>query len=367
MKIAVRILIIVLVIAGVGYASYFFISTNQKDIETFETEKPFKATIEKKTVASGKVIPEIEINIKPQINGIVDELFVEEGEKVKTGDKIARIKVIPNETSLNNARGQVKNAEIVLNNAKIEFERSQDLYDKGVISIQEYNTNQLNYSQAKQSVQNAKNNLRIIKEGTVGGNTANTLIVATVSGTVLEIPVEVGDQVISSNNFNEGTTIASIADLSKMIFEGSIDEAEVTKLTIDMPLEIKLAAMDDQKFEAKLKFIAPKGTEENGTVQFKIKGDMQLEEGLYIRAGYSANASMVLGLHENVMSIKEALLQFDEETDEPYVEVEVGDQEFERRDLELGISDGIKVEIESGITMDDKIKVWKKNKAREKK
>ncbi|MCK4562767.1 MAG: HlyD family efflux transporter periplasmic adaptor subunit, partial [Flavobacteriaceae bacterium] len=182
----------------------------------------------------------------------------------------------------------------------------------------------------------------------------------TTSGMILEIPVKEGYQVIQSNNFNAGTTIASIADMSKMIFEGKVDESEVGKLKVGIDIEVGLGAIEDKKFPAKLTFIAPKGTEESGAVQFKIKADVTLDEAYFVRAGYSANADIVLEQKDSVLSIKEALLQFDKKTEKPYVEVKIGDQEFERKDIKLGISDGINVEIDSGLTADDEIKIWNK-------
>ncbi|UXP32413.1 efflux RND transporter periplasmic adaptor subunit [Reichenbachiella agarivorans] len=360
MKKIFKYLVIVIALGGVAFATYFFIQSNSKTVEVFETEKPFKATIQKKSVATGKVVPEQEVEIKPQLSGIVDKLYVKEGEVIKTGDLIAKIKVVPNEASLISAQGRVKNAEIVLRNAQIDFDRNKTLFEKGIIADQAFNTAEFNHSQAIQSLQNAKNDLKIIKEGTAGGGATNTLIRATVPGTILEIPVEEGDQVIESNNFNDGTTIATIADLTKMIFEGKVDEAEVGKLTIGMPLVISLAAVNDKEFDAKLKFVAPKGTEESGTVQFTIEGDVYLDEGFFIRAGYSANASMIIDSRDSVLSIQEVLLQFDKETGDPFVEVETGVQVFERKDLKLGLSDGINVEILSGVTAEDKIKVWNK-------
>ena len=350
-------------ILGLGalWAAAFFIKSNSKSAITYETKKPFTSNIEKKTVATGKVIPEDEIEIKPQISGIIETIYLEEGTQVKAGDLIAVIKVVPNEQSLNQARGRVRNAEIALNNVEIEYKRNKALFDKGVISSQDFNALQLQYDQAVQELDNARADYLIIRRGSAGGSTsANTNIRATVAGTLLEIPVREGDQVIHSNNFNDGTTIATIADLNKMIFEGKVDEGEVDKLEIGMPLEISLGAIDDQKFEAKLKFIAPKGIEESGAVQFKIEGDVVVEGDFMIRAGYSANASLVLEKKDSVMVIPEALLQFDKETDEPYVEVAVGDQKFERKEVEIGISDGVNVEIISGITEEDEVKVWNK-------
>ncbi|MGB5428844.1 efflux RND transporter periplasmic adaptor subunit [Eudoraea sp.] len=357
----VKYVLIGILALGALWAAAFFIKSNSKSAITYETKKPFTSNIEKKTVATGKVIPEDEIEIKPQISGIIETIYLEEGAQVKAGDLIAIIKVVPNEQSLNQARGRVRNAEIELSNTEIEYKRNKAIFDKGVISSQDFNVLQLRYDQAIQELDNARADYQIIRRGSAGGSSsANTNIRATVAGTLLEIPVREGDQVIQSNNFNDGTTIATIADLGKMIFEGKVDEGEVGKLEIGMPLEISLGALEDEKFEAKLKFIAPKGIEESGAVQFKIEGDVVVEEGVMIRAGYSANASLVLEKKDSVMVIPEALLQFDKETDEPYVEVAVGDQKFERKEVEIGISDGVNVEIISGITEEDEVKVWNK-------
>ncbi|SMG06941.1 efflux RND transporter periplasmic adaptor subunit [Arenibacter troitsensis] len=360
----VKYVLIGILVLGALWAAAFFIKSNSKSAITYETKNPFIANIQKKSVATGKVVPEDEVEIKPQISGIIDEIFLKEGAKVNAGDLIAKIKVVPNEQSLNQARGRVKNAEIALNNTKVEYDRNKAIFDKGVISSQDFNTQQLRYDQAKLELDNARSDYQIIRDGSAGGSaTANTNIRATVSGTVLEIPVKEGDQVIQSNNFNDGTTIATIADLSIMIFEGKVDEGEVGKLELGMPLEISLGAINDKKFDAKLRFIAPKGVEESGAVQFKIEGDVTVEDDFLIRAGYSANASLVLEKKDSVMVIPEALLQFDKITDKPFVEVAVGtleEQKFERKDVEIGISDGVNVEIVSGITEEDRVKVWNK-------
>ncbi|MFH6602369.1 efflux RND transporter periplasmic adaptor subunit [Maribacter algicola] len=351
-----------LLVLGALWAAAFFIKSNSKSSVTYETQKPFISNIEKKTVATGKVVPEDEIEIKPQISGIIDKIYLVEGDKVKAGDLIAVIKVVPNEQSLNQARGRVRNAEIALNNVKIEYNRNKALFDKGVISSQDFNNLQLQFDQAKQELSNAQSDYQIIRVGSAGGSSsANTNIRATVDGTILEIPVEEGDQVIQSNNFNDGTTIATIADLGKMIFEGKVDEGEVGKLQVGTPLKISLGAVEGTELDAKLRFIAPKGVEETGAVQFKIEGDVEVNDSIFIRAGYSANASMVLEKRDSVMVIPEALLQFDNKTDKPYVEVAVGspeEQKFERKDVEIGISDGVNVEIISGITEEDQVKQW---------
>ncbi len=361
----VRYTLILLVLFGVLFAAAFFIKSNSKATISFETKTAFITSIEKKTVATGKVIPEDEVEVKPQVQGILQSLFVEEGDFVNEGDLLAKIKVVADEGQLNSAKGRLATAKIVLKNAEVEYNRSKSLYQKEIISQQEFQTADLTYSRAKQDLANAQSDFEIIKLGSAGGSaSANTNVRATVAGTVLELPVKEGDQVIESNSFNAGTTIAIIADLNKMIFEGKVDEAEVGKLSIGMPLSVSLGAIQDKEFEAKLKFIAPKGNEEQGAVQFKIEGDVTLDSDFFVRAGYSANASLVLERKDSILALPEALLQFDKNTEQAYVEVQLDEQKFERRDIEIGISDGMNVEIISGITIEDKIKVWNKTEAK---
>ena len=355
-KIILGIIAVLFVVALVWFGK-----KNKKSVITYETETAFRTTIIKKTVATGKVIPLEEVEIKPQISGIISKVFLEEGAIVKTGDLIATVRVVPNIAALNSATGRVKNATLSFNNAKTSYNRNKNLYDKGVISLQEFETSELNYNNAKQNLANAASDLEIIKKGSTSGlgKTANTNIRATASGMILEIPVKKGYQVTQTNDFNAGTTIASIADMTKMIFEGKVDESEVGKLIKGTQIEISLGAIENKKFPAKLIFIAPKGTEEGGAVQFKIKADVILDSKYFIRAGYSANADIVLEKKDSVLSIKEALLKFDKKTEEPYVEVKVGDK-FEKRTLKLGTSDGVNIEVLSGITKEDEIKIWNK-------
>ena len=352
---------IALLVFGAIFATLYFIKTNSKPLVEYDVQTPMILSIEKKTVVTGKVIPEDEVEIKPQISGIIEKLFVDEGDLVINGDLLAKVKVVPNEQTLNSAKGRLSNTLILLRNAEVEFKRNQSLFEKEIISKQQFDNAKLSYDQAEQNVKNARSDLQIIKLGSAGGsNIANTNIRATVAGTILEIPVKEGDQVIESNNFNAGTTIATVADLNKMIFEGKVDEAEVSKLTVGMPLTVNLGAIQDKDFDARLKFIAPKGNEDQGTVQFKIEGDVYLDNSIFIRAGYSANASLVLEKKDSIMGISEALLQFDKISNDPYVEVKNDKGTFERKNIELGISDGINVEIISGLSIEDKIKVWNK-------
>jgi HlyD family secretion protein len=354
-------IILIIIVALFIAALIWFGKKNKKDILEYETETPFRTTIIKKTVATGKVTPLEEIEIKPQITGIIDKILMLEGEKVKKGDLIATVRVVPNEQSLISAKGRVDNILIRLSNAEVSYKRNKNLFEKGVISRAAYEGVELTYDQARQDLKNAKNDYLIIKKGSSGsGASANTNILAQMSGTILEIPVKEGDQVIQSNNFNAGTTIASIADMSKMIFEGKVDESEVGKLISGSDIEVSIGAIEGIKFPARLNFIAPKGTEENGAVQFKIKANVSLDDKFFIRAGYSANADIVLEKKDSVLSIKEALLKFDKKTEEPYVEVKMADGKFEKITLKLGTSDGVNVEVLEGVTLEDEIKVWNK-------
>ena len=343
---------------GILFSIAFFVKSNSTSAIQYETQTLITATIEDKIVATGKVLPEDEVNVVPQIAGIIQELYVEEGDEISTGDLIAKIKVVPNEQTLNSAEGRVKSAQIVMNNSKIEYERNKVLYEKEIISEQDFNSATLRYNQDMQNLSNAKSDLQIIKLGSSGGSTiTNTNVRATVSGTILEIPVEEGDQVIQANTFNAGTIIATIADLNKMIFEGQVDEGEVGKLKVDMPLVVTLGAIEGKEYEAKLRLIAPKGTEVAGAIQFKFEWEVYLDDDYVVRAGYSANASIVANKKEDVLAISEALLQYDSKTKKPYVEIETSSQKFERKNVKLGISDGVNAELVSGVSKTDKIKV----------
>jgi len=350
---------IILLIIGIVFATIFFITSNNKALVPFETTMMMKATIENKIIATGKVVPEDEVEIKPQIAGIIDKILVKEGDKVKAGDLLVKIKVVPNEQTLNSAEGRVKSSRIILTNSEIEFKRNKTLFLKEIISEQEYNNIELQYNQSLQNLKNAQSDLQIIKLGSSDGSSVtNTNVRATITGTILEIPVKKGDQVIQANTFNQGTTIATIADLNIMIFEGKVDEGEVSKLKQEMDMIINLAAIEEKNYPAKLKFIAPKGVEESGAVQFKIEADVYLDDEYFVRAGYSANASIITAQRKEVDALNEAVIQYDLETKKPYVEIEVGDQEFERREIVLGLADGINVEIISGLKKDEKVKIW---------
>ena len=352
---------IILLILGFLFAIAYFVRTNSKSAIEYETTNPFMSSIELTSVVTGKVIPEDEVEIKPQLNGIIEKILVEEGDTVQNGQLIAVIKVVPDERSVYGAQAQVTSSKLNLENGEKQLNRAKELFAKQIISQQEFEDAELRYNSAKENLKAAENDLEIIRNGSVAGSsTANTNIRATLSGTILEIPVEVGDQVIAANNFNAGTSVAIIADLSQMIFEGKVDEAEVGNLTNGMKIIVTMAAIPDKEFDANLKFVAPKGTEEGGAVQFKIEAELTLDDDTFVRAGYSANGALVVNSKTDIMVIPEAVLQFDRRTQQPFVEIEISDQNFERRELETGLSDGIKVEVLSGVEMTDNIKIWNK-------
>ncbi|TDU43802.1 HlyD family secretion protein [Gelidibacter sediminis] len=374
MKRTKTVVILVLIVALFAIALIYLWQKNQEDPVTYTTESPVEQTIVVKTVATGNIVPKDEVLIKSNISGVIEEVFIEAGEYVNSGDLIAQIRVIPNVSSLTSAKNSIASNQTALQTAKINlqtqqtnYDRQKALFEKGVISSNEFESIKNTYLQTKQSVQQAEINLNssrqnydIVKTGTTSGlgNIAQTQVRATVSGMVLDVPVKEGNQVIEANNFNEGTSIASLADVKKMIFEGKVDESEVGKIKEGLPLEITVGAIENMKFDAVLDYIAPKGVAENGAIQFEIKGTLKSIDSTFIRAGLSANASIILDKAENVLAIREALVQYDTTTQKPFVEVMVGDQEFERRDLELGISDGIYVQVKNGIGKSDKIKIW---------
>ena len=368
--------IITLLVIVIAFSAgiWYIYSKDKTNPVVFQTETASIRTIVKKTVATGNIVPKEEVLIKPNISGIIHEIFVVAGDVVLAGDLIAKVKVVPNINSLNSAKNninsaktQVETARLALDSQKSIYLRQKELFDKAVVSANEFDQALLSYNQAQQRYNQenvlltaAQQTFDIVKTGTAKGlgAAANTEIRATVSGMILDIPVKVGNQVIESNNFNDGTTIATIADVEKMIFEGKVDESEVGKITENLPLEITVGAIENKKFNAVLDFIAPKGVSENGAIQFEIKGTLNNQNATFIRAGLSANASIILARAENVLSIKEALVQYDPKTKKPFVEIATGAQEFQRKEISLGVSDGLYVEVLEGVTQQDNIKVW---------
>lgn len=363
MKKIFRILGIVVLVGAFLGTMFFLYNKSKKKTEAYETKNPFVSNVILKTVATGSVVPRYEIQIKPQVSGIIDELFVEAGDRITKGQVLARIKIIPDMVTLNSAETRLNRAKINFEDTKIDYDRQSKLYDKKVVSYVEYKNAKVAYDSAKEELSAAENNLELIKNGVTKNteNATNTLVRSTIDGMVLAVPVKEGNSVIQANTFNDGTTIASVADMKDIVFEGKIDETEVGKIKEGMPIELEIGAIEKQKFDAVLEYISPKGVEENGAIQFEIKANVQLKEGQFIRAGYSANASIVLERRDSVMVIPEGMLKF--EKDSSFVEILLTEpeQSFEKRFVKTGLSDGINIEITEGLKMDDKVKGEKIN------
>ena len=360
----------VAVIGGIGY----LIKSNSAENEVFLTRKPSIKNLDDKVMATGKIEPREEIEIKPNIAGIIQTINVDEGDKVQAGQLIATIRIVPNITEVNNATMQVSNSQIQLTNAKVnvqnqqkQYEMQAKLYKQGVISKQEYITAQqqleTTIQQQKLAVQQlnaSQKQLQIVRTGATPElqSMATTQIRAKAAGTVLEIPVKVGSQVIEANSFNAGTTICSIADLNSLIFKGNIDEAQAGKLKQGMDMSVVIGALQNKSFPGKLTLIAPKGTEESGTIKFAVEGDVYNKTGEYIRAGFSANGEILLSSKKNALLLDESLIQYEKGNNKSFVEVKQPNGSFKQVYVKLGSSDGINVQILSGIDKNAEVKVW---------
>ena len=402
---------IALLLATTGLVYYFY-QQRTKTSENFETEKPVITDIIKKTIATGSIKPRQEVHIKPQVSGIVDELYVEPGMIVTKGQRLAKIKLIPSEVNINTAQSNVElgrlrvkeaqrelerqkelnrrnldveSARVSYENAVEEEERQRRLHENGVVSEQDYNRFKMDLGLRKAEYENSKvvatnslkrfendvdirqqeldaaiNNLQLLREGASrkSKQVAN-VVVSTLNGMVLDIPLEEGASVIERNNFNEGTSIAIIADMNSLIFEGNVDESDVGKLKEGMPLEITVGAIEGYRFDATLEYISPKGLDEEGTVKFEVRAAVKPNKEIFLRAGYSANADIILNRRNNVIAINERDVIF--EDDSTFIEVEVGERQFEKRAVKLGLSDGIQVEVVNGVDTTTAVKVRKQS------
>ena len=357
MKRIVSWLFVLSLVLAIGGAFVYLYKKSQAKPTVYETEMAEVTDITKKTVATGSIVPRQSVDVKPKVTGVLSELYVDPGKVVKFGDPLGKITIIPDAQAMNTADSQVRSAQIGLDYAKRELDREEGLFKEGVVAEAELSKFRTDYANAKQQVDLAGSTLQLVKEGaTRGQGKASTLIVtATTDGTVIDVPVKVGYSVIQANSFNPGTTVATIANMGDMIFDGRVDESEVAKIKEGMPLKIKVGAIEKDTFDGNLEYIAPQGKEIDGAIQFEIKAAVKQKGGLYIRAGYSANADIVLGEKQHVLAIREAVVQY--EKDKPYVEIETTPQTFVRKDVQLGLSDGIKIEVLGGVTPADKLKI----------
>lgn len=343
---------LIVVACGVFIATFFYLYMNSKgETEKYSLEYPEKTTIDRTTVLTGKIEPRDEIDIKPQISGIISEVLVEPGDHVNNGDIIARIKVIPEEAQLSSAENRVEVAKISLNEARLTFERTKQLYEKKYESREKYETDQAALERARKEYDQACDQLTIVRDGVSAANAqgSNTLVRSTVTGVVLEVPVKVGSSVIQANTFNDGTTIAKVADMTDLIFKGKVDETEVDLLKEGMNVRISVGAIAGSDYPAVIEKISPMATDDNGTNTFEVKAALSAGDSANLRAGYSANASVVLESAADVLAVSEGIVEY--EADKAYVYVlkdSVPSQTFDKKEITVGISDGLKVEVKSG-------------------
>lgn len=350
-------------LTGIGAAVigtfYFLWKKSQPVVTVYEIVSPKRDTVETKTVATGNVEPRYEVEIKPQISGIIAELRKEAGQMVKEGEIIATIKVIPEMVQLNSAESRVNVAEISLKQVEETYKRDEQLFQKGVIAQEEFDVSRANYLKAVEERDNAQSALEIIRDGIAKNSkvSSTTQIRSTITGMILDIPVKVGNSVIQANNFNDGTTIATVADMGDMIFKGNVDETEIGRIHEGMPIKLTVGAMESRTFDARLEYVSPKGVEKNGAIQFEVKAAVTIPADAFIRAGYSANAEIVLKRAENVLTIPESTVEFS--GDSAFVQLvkqEQPEQQFERHLVKVGLSDGINIEIQEGLTEQDKVR-----------
>ena len=331
----------------------------QPQPKVYDEFTPTVADLRKTTVLTGKIEPRNEVNIKPQISGIITELMKEAGQTVQAGEVIAKVKVIPDMGQLSSAQSRLRLAEINLKQARTDYEREKVLFDKGLVSADEYDKIHQAYNQAREERGAAQDNLEVVRDG-VSSNNANassTLVRSTVTGVILDVPVKVGNSVILSNTFNDGTTIATVANMNDLIFRGNVDETEVGQVNVGMPMTITVGALQDLKFNARLEYISPKAVEANGANQFEIKAAVQVPEKTGVRSGYSANAQIVLAEALHVLTVPESAIHF--EGNNTYVYLVQGkgkNKTYQRRDVKVGLSDGVNIQIKSGLTTNDRVR-----------
>ena len=353
--------IVLLSIVGLAVVGTFVFlwKKAQPEVIEYEIVTPERGTVETKTVATGNVEPRYEILIKPQISGIISEVLKEAGQRVTEGEIIAKVKVIPEMGQLNSAESRVNVARISLDQVESTHRRDEQLFKQGILTAEEFDVSKANYRKAKEELANAQSSLEIVRDGISRNSrsSSTTQIRSTITGMILNVPIKVGNSVIQSNSFNDGTTIASVANMNDMIFRGNVDETEIGKIREGMPIKLTVGALGSRTFDAVLEYVSPKGEEKNGAIQFEIKAAVSLPDTSFVRAGYSANAEIVLERAANVLTIPESTVEFHGDT--AFVQVvkqEKPKQIFEKRQIKTGLSDGIKIEVKEGLTEKDKIR-----------
>ena len=351
MKKLFKILFFIALIAGVVWTFSYLFKKSQPQKKTYAEVEATIGTIQKKTVITGQINPRDEVSIKPQVSGIISKIYKEAGQMVKKDEVIAMVKIIPDVSSLASTESQVKLAKLNLDNVEKTFNRQKTLKDKGLIATEEFEKSQLEYAQAQENYSNALDQLNIVKEG-ISKNASeytNTSIKSTIDGMILDIPVKVGNSVINSNTFNDGTTIATVADMHDMIFVGKMDETEVGRISENMPMVITIGAMNDKRFDAILEYIAPKGTSESGAVFFQMKARLIIPEGVTLRAGYSANGEIIIDQAVDAVTVPESCIVYSNDSTFVY-------KDNVKTPVTTGLSDGVNIVITEGLNAGDKVR-----------
>lgn len=351
------------------WTMWFLYEKSAAKPDEFAVEHAKKNNVIKKTVANGKIVPRKEILIKPAVSGIIRELYVEAGDRIKKGDPLAKIQIVANMLSLSQGEQRVNSANIGVQNAQLTYDRNKPLVDKGVISANEMQGYDIALKNAKQELSAAEEALKVVRDGVSNNSAGNTVVRSTIDGMILDVPVKEGNSVIERNNFNEGTTIAAVADMGDLIFQGKVDESEVGKVKLQMPVLLTVGAIENAKWDAELEYIAPKGVEENGAIQFEIRAAVKLKEGESLRSGYSANADIVLDRRDSVLTVPESLVTFNNKGDSAFVFVKnpegKGDDAWTKTLIKTGLSDGINLEVLNGIDATTELKGAKKEEKKD--
>jgi len=359
MKKYLKIIVAALVaLVFIGTFVWLYQKSQPKPI-VYEEFTPTVGDISKSTIITGKIEPRDEVNVKPQISGIITEIMKEAGDMVSSGEVIAKIKVIPDMGQLSNAESRVRLADINLKQAEVDYGREKNLYERQLVSAEEYDKVAQQLKQAREEKKAAIDALEVVRDGVSKSNASqsSTLIRSTISGLILDIPVKVGNSVILSNTFNDGTTIATVANMGNLIFRGNIDETEVGQITVGMPMKITIGALQNLEFAAALEYISPKATESNGANQFEIKAAVRVPSGSKIRSGYSANAEIELASAKQVLQLPESAIEFKGDSTFVYLIKGQGAQKtYERKMVVTGMSDGVNIEIKKGLTTKDKVR-----------
>ena len=350
-------LIIAIIIAFIFIGTFVFLYQKSQPEPIVYNEFTTKmGDVSKTTLITGKIEPRNEVNVKPQISGIITDIYKEAGDVVKAGEVIAKVKVIPDMSQLSSAESRVRLAEINAKQAQVDYDRDKVLFDKHLITAESFDKVSQTLHQAQEEVKAATDALEVVRDGVSKSNASasSTLIRSTISGVILDIPVKVGNTVILSNTFNDGTTIATLANMKDLIFRGNIDETEVGQLSIGVPMKITIGALQDVKLSASLEYISPKAVENNGANQFEIKAAIDVKGAKDLRSGYSANAEIVLQTAKNVLTIPESAVEFSGDSTFVYLVKGKGEQKtYERHPVTIGISDGVNIEIKKGLSQKD--------------